>query len=57
MVLELLCSGSSAMPLPSIESDKLEGSFRITLFNGECRIIAASLNLKKVMYSYKKNIR
>jgi hypothetical protein len=32
----------------------LEGSSIITLFDGECRIIAASLNLKKVMYSYKK---
>jgi hypothetical protein len=57
MALELLCSESSAMPLPSIEGDKLEGSSIITLFDGECRIIAASLNLKKVMYSYKKNIR
>jgi hypothetical protein len=51
MVLELLCPRASAMPLHSIEGDKLEGSSRITLFNGECRIIAASLNLKKVMYS------
>jgi hypothetical protein len=57
MVLELLCLGASATSLPSIEGDKLEGSSRITLFNGECRIIAASLNLKKVRYSYKKNIR
>jgi hypothetical protein len=56
MVLELFCLGAFAMPLPSIERDKLEESSRITLFNGECRIIVASLNLKKVMYSYKKNI-
>jgi hypothetical protein len=57
MVLELLCLGASAMSLPSIEGDKLEGSSRIILFNGECRIIVASLNLKKVRYSYKKNTR
>jgi hypothetical protein len=51
MVLELLCLGASAMPLPSIKGDKLEGSSRITLSNGKCGIIAANLNLKKVMYS------
>jgi hypothetical protein len=56
MVLELLYSRASAMPLPLIKGDKLEGSSRITLLNGECRIIAASLNLKKVVYCYIKNI-
>jgi hypothetical protein len=47
MVLELLYSRASAMPLPLIKGDKLEGS---------SRIIAASLNMKKVMYCYIKNI-
>jgi hypothetical protein len=42
------------MTLPAIEGEELEGSSRITLFNGECRIIAANLKLKNVMYSYKK---
>jgi hypothetical protein len=49
MVLELLCLGASPMSLLSIEGDKLEGSSRITLFNGVCRIIADSWNLKNVM--------